>query len=371
MYPKTYFETHKPDPKGGHAFVLMPFAEAFRQIYDTIQQTLGGDQVNLHCTRADELFGGGHIIEDILRCLGEAEIVIADVTGKNPNVFYELGIAHMVKDVDKVLILTQTMEDIPFDLRPFRCITYEHSQVGLRQLQTALLQHVKHISSGSYKFSANDNAQYVFPQKLFGPDRCFHDFELTDVWIGPSAAKFYLKEYRHIIRQPVETVREDSYGINCGESVDLEGIPWRLVLEETVGNVGHFRVVSDVKKQAAKADMEEGKAQDKDTVKIEGEYRSNDSRQYRIKIIPLSDNYYRIENPEWEGVGIFDGDLYYGVYRVSDDAEDSIRGRWGAHRAKFVKEDNNFELFGIELNETQIVGEFNPDTAWIKTANKK
>jgi hypothetical protein len=245
MYPKTYFEINKPDPKGGYAFVLMPFAAAFQQVYDTIQQTLEGDEVNFHCARADELFGGGHIIEDILRCIGEAEIVVADVTGKNPNVFYELGIAHMVKDLEKVLILTQTMDDVPFDLRPFRCITYEHSQVGLRQLQTALLQHVKHISSRSYRFSVESHAGYRFPTKLFGPDRCFHDFELANVWIGSSAAKFYLTEYRYIVRQPVETVREDSWGIKCGESVDLEGIPWRLLLEETVGDVGHFRVVTN------------------------------------------------------------------------------------------------------------------------------
>ena len=169
MYPKTYFETHKPDPKGGHAFVLMPFAEAFQQVYDTIKQSLEGDEVNLHCTRADEIFGGGHIIEDILRCIGEAEIVIADVTGKNPNVFYELGIAHMVKDLDKVLILTQTMGDVPIDLRHFRCIKYEHSQVGLRQLQTELLQHVKHISSGSYRFSVKDNDAVCVSTKTLRP----------------------------------------------------------------------------------------------------------------------------------------------------------------------------------------------------------
>ena len=119
---------------------------------------------------------------------------------------------------------------------------------------------------------------------------------------------------------------------------------------------------------ASKAEV---KARDKDRVKIEGEYRTNDSRQYRIKIIHLSDNYYRVENPEWEGVGLFDGDMYYGIYKVSDDdAEDSVRGNWGAHRARFLKADNKFELFGIELNETELLCEFNPNVAWIKTTKK-
>ena len=54
-----------------------------------------------------------------------------------------------------------------------------------------------------------------------------------------------------------------------------------------------------------------------------------------------------------------------------DDADDSTRGNWGAHRARFVKEDNKFALFGIALNETQILSSFDPDAAWIKTTSKK
>jgi hypothetical protein len=64
----------------------------------------------------------GHIIQDILCKIGEAEIIIADLTGRNPNVFYELGIAQMVKNVKQVILLSQDAESIPFDVRVFRCI---------------------------------------------------------------------------------------------------------------------------------------------------------------------------------------------------------------------------------------------------------
>lgn len=54
-----------------------------------------------------------------------SQFVIADVTGRSPNVFYELGIAHTVKDF--CVILTQNIEDVPFDLRHLHCIIYENS----------------------------------------------------------------------------------------------------------------------------------------------------------------------------------------------------------------------------------------------------
>ena len=243
MYPKTYFKQNQPQSESGQAFVLMPFADRFHQVYDTIQHTLEGTELNFNCTRADELFGGGHIIEDVLRCIGKAEVVIADVTSKNPNVFYELGITHMVKDVEKVLILTQNVEDVPFDLRPFRCIVYEQSSAGLRQLQKTLTTHIKGISAASYRFSLKEGDHYQFPNKLLGSDRCFHDFEIIEIMVAPDAAKFRMKEYRHVLGRPVETVNDNGYGITWGEAVQLKNIPWKLVLQETNNDTAHFRVL--------------------------------------------------------------------------------------------------------------------------------
>ncbi len=243
MYPKTFFEQTKPQLKAGQCFVLMPFADQFQEVYAAIFEALVGPELNFVCTRADELFGGGHIIEDILRYIGEAEVVIADVTTKNPNVFYELGIAHMIKDIEKVLILTQDMNDVPFDLRPFRCIIYQQSNPGLKQLQKSLISSVKEISEASYRFSIKEGEQYKFPQKLFGPDKCFHDFEITEIWVEPNAAKLVMKEYRYILGKPVEKVKEDSYGIMRGHGIEFAKVPWQIILEEVHAKTAHFRVV--------------------------------------------------------------------------------------------------------------------------------
>jgi hypothetical protein len=134
---------------------------------------------------------------------------------------------------------------------------------------------------------------------------------------------------------------------------------------------GHF-VEGSIKKivEAAKGHLAKAIAVDKgDRVKIEGEYRTNDSAHYRVDISHLSDDYYRIRNPEWEGVGLFRGGFYYGAYKVYDDADDEgIRGNWGAHRAR-LKADKRLDLFGVELKETEISSKFSGE--WIKTIDRK
>ena len=85
-------------------FVLIPFNEQFNQLYQKhIKPAL--EALNLRVMRADDLFKPTAIIEDIWEYINRARIIVADVTGRNPNVFYELGIAHTVgKDA---IILTQ------------------------------------------------------------------------------------------------------------------------------------------------------------------------------------------------------------------------------------------------------------------------
>lgn len=119
------------------SFVLMPFAEDFRPIYNEIIKPVV-EKFGLKCIRADDLYGSKAIIEDIWKLVNEAKIIIADVTGKNPNVFYEIGLAHAIGK--EVIIISQTIEDIPFDLRHLRCFIYKDSVAGFRKLESQLQQ---------------------------------------------------------------------------------------------------------------------------------------------------------------------------------------------------------------------------------------
>ncbi|HKI04014.1 MAG TPA: response regulator [Thermoanaerobaculia bacterium] len=111
------------------AFVVMPFAKRFNNIYRlAIQEPLR--QLGLTCERADELQSTGNLLTAIYQRLQQADVIIGDMTGKNPNVFYEVGFAHGIgRDV---ILLTQKLTDIPSDLRLHRHIIYGTDLVKLK-----------------------------------------------------------------------------------------------------------------------------------------------------------------------------------------------------------------------------------------------
>ena len=105
-------------------FVLSPFGDPFDMIYeDHLKPSV--ESQGLECMRADDIYDNRPIMEDIWQCINEARLVIADLTGRNPNVFYETGVAHTVGK--EVVLITQLMEDVPFDLQYLRCIEYEYT----------------------------------------------------------------------------------------------------------------------------------------------------------------------------------------------------------------------------------------------------
>jgi hypothetical protein len=116
-------------------FVLMPFADDLLPVYqDHIRST--AEDIGLSILRADDVFATTSIIADIWQAINNCKLVIADCTGRNPNVFYEIGIAHTVGK--PTVLITQSMDDIPFDLRHIRCIVYKYTPRGMTQFDDAL-----------------------------------------------------------------------------------------------------------------------------------------------------------------------------------------------------------------------------------------
>ncbi len=118
-------------------FVITPFGDAsnIQEVYrDVIIPT--AEEVGLRVRRADDIFSHGEIIRDIWAAIGAARIIIADVTGRNANVFYELGMAHAIgKDV---IMLAQDRADVPFDVTHLRYILYQYTPRGVKKLQQSL-----------------------------------------------------------------------------------------------------------------------------------------------------------------------------------------------------------------------------------------
>ena len=128
---------------GGLVFALTPFGEPFDTIYRDHIRTSVERISGLTCVRADDIYGNSPIIEDIWKYTNEARIVVAELTGRNGNVFYETGVAHTVgKDV---ILITQSMDDVPFDLRHLRCIVYDYTPRGAQLLESNLQATIRNL----------------------------------------------------------------------------------------------------------------------------------------------------------------------------------------------------------------------------------
>ena len=121
--------------RANHIFFLCPFCEPFNQIYSDHVRAVAKRE-GFSIDRADEIYGTQPIIEDIWESINSAEIIVADVTGRNPNVMYEIGMAHTVGK--PVIIITQSMDDVPFDLKHHRCIVYAFTPRGCAELEEKL-----------------------------------------------------------------------------------------------------------------------------------------------------------------------------------------------------------------------------------------
>lgn len=103
-------------------FVIMPFEEPFNGYYQSILVPAISD-AGLKPRRADEIFSVRPVIRDIWESIKCATLIIADLTGRNSNVLYELGLCHGREK--SAIIITQSIEDVPFDLKHRRCIIYD------------------------------------------------------------------------------------------------------------------------------------------------------------------------------------------------------------------------------------------------------
>ena len=94
-------------------FVIMPFSPTYETEYERIIRP-AVEAAGLACIRADEIYSKPQITADIWKSLRAARIVIAELTGKNSNVLYEVGLAHALGK--PVIIITRNEDDVPFDL---------------------------------------------------------------------------------------------------------------------------------------------------------------------------------------------------------------------------------------------------------------
>jgi len=126
-------------------FTIMPFGGWFNDYYETIYKP-AIEAAGFNACRADDLFRPSTIVHDIWEYTQKASVILADLSGKNPNVFYELGLAHAI--AKPAILITESIDDVPFDLRALRVLEYDKNEPRWGEnLQERITNAINEISS--------------------------------------------------------------------------------------------------------------------------------------------------------------------------------------------------------------------------------
>ncbi len=123
-------------------FVLMPFKKKLEAVYTKAIKP-ACDKADFKAIRADKLIGPYNIHRDIIKHIFLSHAVLADLTDWNPNVFYEMGVAHAIDN--KTIMIMQKGQELPFDIGSYRCIFYDLSASGLELLMQQVAEYLKSI----------------------------------------------------------------------------------------------------------------------------------------------------------------------------------------------------------------------------------
>ena len=120
----------------------MQFGPEFDDVYqDVVKEVCKSYEVNV--LRADEVSGPGLIIGDIVRELSVSQLVIADITPTNANVYFEVGYALAL--AKPTILLAKKGTPLPFDVAGFRTLFYEDTIGGKKKLEDGLRKHLDAI----------------------------------------------------------------------------------------------------------------------------------------------------------------------------------------------------------------------------------
>ena len=134
-------ETHKPE-----LFVISQYGGIYDQLYNEVIKPIC-EIKNISLKRADEETGTTPILADIINSIRTANIIIADITPDNPNVFYELGYAHAIGKNVILLCDTALRQKLPFDISGYRTIFYDNTMSGKNKFETKVNSYISTILS--------------------------------------------------------------------------------------------------------------------------------------------------------------------------------------------------------------------------------
>jgi len=210
-----------------NCFVLMPFDPQYREVYAEVYKPVCAEN-DLDCWRVDEIARPGSITRDIVEGIIDAEVVIADLTGQNPNVFYELGIAHSVGN--KTIMTAQAIADVPFDIRSYRVLIYQQNIMGSRKLADDLDKAIKELLAALDRTS-NPVQEAVSSRSTMGLKRKTPLVKYVDLTGLPKQMRDWLSAHKIVYAEDVAGVDLHALAETPGIGRDSLGRFMRQVIE--------------------------------------------------------------------------------------------------------------------------------------------
>lgn len=193
-------EDEKKDEKE-FCFVIMPFGGWRDNYYQDIYQP-AIIKAGLLPKRADDLYRPSNIVKEIWELTKNAKLLLADLTGKNPNVMYELGLAHAIRK--PAVLVTENIDDIPFDLRGLRVLDYDKDNPRWAEiLQSNITQSLVEVLNNPIAsvpvpfmdvFEGDKTNMSEFQNMLWEHELEFQNMNSGEVWVEDRKREelFYL-----------------------------------------------------------------------------------------------------------------------------------------------------------------------------------
>jgi tetratricopeptide (TPR) repeat protein len=205
---------HTVIPDDKYVFVMMPFKN-FDSVYDAIKMAMEGiKDKEFVCERADERYTNRAIwCDQICKSIRKSKYLIVDTTHRNPNVFYELGFAHAMGDNTRAIIITQNIEEAPFDVRDLGHIIYSEKNLPkLREdLKKAIIDLEKEeVEEESYENKSPEELINELKSQLRAEEERASKFkkELTETEERERKLKESIREIEAIQDNPVEEAKD-------------------------------------------------------------------------------------------------------------------------------------------------------------------
>ena len=188
----------------------MPFSKEFEGIYFGIKEAC--KSTGNHCERVDEQTFSGTILSRIYNQIAKADLIISEITIRNPNVFYETGYAHALGK--RVILLAETAAELPFDVSGYPCVLHENSVKKLNEELTKLIPAVL-LRKSSAPLAASSLICYLGDRRLKEGN-----FVRAIVPLGSTKRALTVK-LRFAVNNPTDTIL-DTENVEFGMIVSTE-----------------------------------------------------------------------------------------------------------------------------------------------------